>query len=97
MCEGLVAHQSQPGRLEEEKQKFLSLPSIETKSPGPSSPQPIWKELQVYNVTIDTDAFRGHAVAQMVQALRYKSEGRGFDSRWCHWISFLPAALWSWG
>jgi len=21
----------------------------------------------------------------MVEALRYKSEGRGFDSRWCHW------------
>ena len=26
-----------------------------------------------------------HAVAQLVEALRYKSEGRGFDSRWCHW------------
>jgi hypothetical protein len=25
-----------------------------------------------------------HAVAQLVQALRYKPEGRGFDSRWCH-------------
>ena len=25
------------------------------------------------------------AVAQLVEALRYKSEGRGFDSRWCHW------------
>jgi hypothetical protein len=23
-------------------------------------------------------------VAQLVDALRYKSEGRGFDSRWCH-------------
>ena len=28
---------------------------------------------------------RGHAVAQLVEALRYKPEGRGFDSRWCHW------------
>jgi len=27
----------------------------------------------------------GHAVAQLVEALRYKPEGRGFDSRWCHW------------
>ena len=24
-------------------------------------------------------------VAQLVEALRYKSERRGFDSRWCHW------------
>ena len=23
-------------------------------------------------------------MAQLVEALRYKSEGRGFDSRWCH-------------
>jgi hypothetical protein len=23
-------------------------------------------------------------VVQLVEALRYKSEGRGFDSRWCH-------------
>jgi hypothetical protein len=27
----------------------------------------------------------GHAVAQLFEALRYKSEVRGFDSRWCHW------------
>ena len=26
----------------------------------------------------------GHAVAQLVKALRYKPEGRGFHSRWCH-------------
>ena len=37
----------------------------------------------------------GHAVAHLVEALRYKPEGRGFDSRWCHWnfsltYSFLP-------
>ena len=37
----------------------------------------------------------GHAVAQLVEALRYKPEGRGFDSRWCHWnfsltLSFRP-------
>jgi hypothetical protein len=25
------------------------------------------------------------AVAQLVEALRYKLGGRGFDSRWCHW------------
>ena len=27
----------------------------------------------------------GTAVAQWVEALCYKSEGRGFDSRWHHW------------
>jgi len=26
-----------------------------------------------------------HAVAQLVDALSDKSEGCGFDSRWCHW------------
>jgi hypothetical protein len=25
----------------------------------------------------------GHAVVQLVETLRYKPEGRGFDSRWC--------------
>ena len=24
-------------------------------------------------------------MAQFVETLRYKSEGRGFDSRWYHW------------
>jgi len=27
----------------------------------------------------------GHTVAQLVEALRNKPEGRGFDSQWCHW------------
>jgi len=26
-----------------------------------------------------------HAVVQLVEALRYKLEGRGFDSQWCNW------------
>jgi len=28
---------------------------------------------------------QGHTVAQLVEALRYKSEDHGFNSRWCHW------------
>ena len=43
----------------------------------------------------------GHAVAQLVETLRYKPEGHGFDSRWCHRNFFidiiLPAALLPWG
>jgi len=36
-----------------------------------------------------------HTVGQLVKALRYVPEGRGFDSRWCHWnfsltLSFRP-------
>ena len=27
----------------------------------------------------------GYAVAQLVEALRYKLVGRGFDTRWCDW------------
>jgi hypothetical protein len=27
----------------------------------------------------------GQAVTKLVEALRYKPEGRGSDSRWCHW------------
>jgi hypothetical protein len=28
---------------------------------------------------------QGYAVAQLVETLYYKPEGRGFDSRWSHW------------
>jgi hypothetical protein len=35
----------------------------------------------------------GFAVAQLVEALRYKPTGRGFDSRWCHWIFFIGIIL----
>jgi hypothetical protein len=31
-----------------------------------------------------------HAVVLLVEALCYKLEGRGFDSRWDHWIFQLP-------
>jgi hypothetical protein len=37
----------------------------------------------------------GHAVAQLFEALRYKPEGRGFNSRWCHWNFSLTYFFWS--
>jgi hypothetical protein len=38
------------------------------------------------HITNDSFTFRGTLmVAQLVEALRYKPEGRGFDSRWYHW------------
>jgi hypothetical protein len=41
----------------------------------------------------------GYAVSQLVEAMRYRSEGRGFDSRWCHWKFSLTLSfhLYSWG
>jgi len=35
----------------------------------------------------------GHAVAQLVEALRYKPEGRVFGSRKCHWIFSLTLSF----
>ena len=39
----------------------------------------------IYIIYIYIKSLLGYAVAQLVEALRYKPEGRGFDSRWCHW------------
>jgi len=35
----------------------------------------------------------GHEMAQLVEALRYKPGGRGFDSRWFHWNFSLIQSL----
>jgi len=36
------------------------------------------------HLPLDGKGLTIHAVAQFVQSLRYKSEGCGFDSQWCH-------------
>jgi hypothetical protein len=36
------------------------------------------------NIIRVTKSRSGYAVAQLVEALRYKLKGRGFDSRWSH-------------
>jgi hypothetical protein len=42
---------------------------------------------------IPTLPIGGHAVAQLVEALRHKPEGHGFDSRWCHWNFLLTQSF----
>jgi hypothetical protein len=43
--------------------------------------QPIARQIKI-QICIFNVIYVATAVAQLVQALRYKPEGRGFDSRW---------------
>ena len=52
----------------------------------PTQPLP-----QLINLTI---LYLGYAMAHLVKALRYKPEGQGFDSRWCHWNFSLTQSFW---
>ena len=45
----------------------------------------LFSMLNVLHFYISTFRTGRHAVTQLVEALRYKPEGRGFDFRWCHW------------
>jgi hypothetical protein len=51
-------------------------------------PEPVHVNFVLDKVTPEKDFFRillFYAVAQLVEALRYEPEGRGFDSRWSRW------------
>jgi hypothetical protein len=50
----------------------------------------ILRDLVVRNLVNYTSGDRGSTV---VKVLRYKSEGRWFDSRWCHWNFSLTQSL----
>jgi hypothetical protein len=43
-----------------------------------------WSSYHLRRNILNCKLLLEHAVAQLVETLRYKPEGRGFDSRWCH-------------
>ena len=45
----------------------------------------LWKKSPKLNLFLLGGATKGHEVEQLVEALDYKPEGRGLDSRWRHW------------
>jgi len=55
----------------------------------PSTGNPVSKPALLTSQTIT-----GHAVVQLVEALCYKLEGSGFDSRWCRWNFSLTWSYW---
>jgi hypothetical protein len=59
-----------------EKRKIL--PEIESPASSPYR-NSVWTELS--RLCLSICIYMGHAVAQLVEALCYKPEGRGFDSR----------------
>jgi hypothetical protein len=46
---------------------------------------PLASSLQLLPFRSEYPPWYGAAVAQLVETLRYKPEGHGFDSRCCHW------------
>jgi len=47
----------------------------------------------LFNIFAATLHVWGYVVVQLVEALRYKSEGRGFYSRWSHWSFSLTSSF----
>ena len=55
---------------------------------------PLWRDdCQYALIMLRTNWMRGHAVAQLVEALLYKPEGRGIDSRCCFWNFLLTQSF----
>ena len=63
------------------------LPIMKTTLSSPWSQQPktAFTKNQIICKTITTSSEKGNRGSTLVKALRYKSEGRWFESRWCHW------------
>jgi hypothetical protein len=45
----------------------------------------VWVWNLVYQITVVIQTVDGDRGGTMVKVLCYKSEGCGFDSRWCYW------------
>ena len=68
-------------RLATIKYKVITIRQLNNKAPEKS---------HATEESVDCKSFVGYSwdtllVAQLVDALRYESEGHGFDSRWCLW------------
>ena len=48
--------------------------------------------MQIHSVDKTNNFLTLNLVAQLVDALHYKPEGHGFDSRWCHWPPGVDSA-----
>ena len=72
-----------PGNREFLTLKMEALRSFETS--GTTRPKPLCHTTRDLNIYCYIRFGCTLLVAQLVEALRYKPEGREFDSRWCHW------------
>ena len=54
--------------------------------------RPIYVSLGVKRLMLSLYDGLRHVVTQLLEALRYKPEGRGFDFRWCNNQSIIPLA-----
>jgi len=84
---------------EDERQYFTARQQLLDQT---AADEQIARDLQEQSSQVTVNLiFLGYFCELLVEALCYKPEGCGFDSRWCHWnFSFdiiLLAALWTWG
>jgi hypothetical protein len=62
-----------------------------------NTPTATLKDLFLKYLTTFFKIYKGYVVAQLVEALRYNPEGRGFDSPMMSLEFFIGINLWPWG